>query len=305
MKVLTFLFNFFVFPGFFFLTILGMFLTFLDRKLSARIQWRKGPPWYQPYLDFIKLLVKETIVPVNSSKFIFLLAPILSFVSAWISGTMICYFSLYPERSFIGDIIVILYFLTLVPIGFVLGASASRNPLSACGAQREITLLIGYELPFIFALLVPIIKSGGKLKLGEIILTQGGTPFLYSLSGILSFITLLFVFQAKLGYVPFDIAEAEQEIMAGTILEYSGVSLALFKLSKAILLLSLPTFLIALLWNAKNIFIFIIKFLFIFLLIILMKNTNPRLRIDQALKFFWFILGPISLFGVILALSGL
>lgn len=305
MNILTLLFNFFIFPGFLFLAVLGMFLTFLDRKISARIQWRVGPPWYQPYADFLKLLLKETIVPVNSSKFIFLFAPILSFLSALISGTMIYYFLLYPQKSFLGDIIVIIYFLTLVPIGFILGASSSRNPLSACGAQREVTLLIGYELPFIFALLVPIIKAGGKIKIGEIILAQANLPFLYSLSGIISAIVLLFVFQAKLGFVPFDIAEAEQEIMAGTILEYSGVPLALFKLSRAILLLSLPAFLISLLWPAKNILTFIIKFLIVFLLIVLIKNTNPRLRIDQALKFFWFILGPLSILGIILVLSGL
>lgn len=305
MNILNLLFNFLIFPGFLFLVVLGMFLTFLDRKISARLQWRVGPPWYQPYLDFLKLLLKETIVPINSSKFVFLFAPILSFLSALISGTMIYFFLLYPQKSFLGDIIVILYFLTLVPIGFILGASSSRNPLSACGAQREIMLLIGYELPLIFALLIPIIKAGGRIKIGEIIIAQSNLPFLYSLSGIIGFLTLLFVFQAKLGYVPFDIAEAEQEIMAGTILEYSGVPLALFKLARAILLLSLPAFLISLLWPAKNILTFIIKFLIIFLLIVLMKNTNPRLRIDQALKFFWFILGPFSILGVILALSKL
>ncbi|MCS7250239.1 MAG: NADH-quinone oxidoreductase subunit H [candidate division WOR-3 bacterium] len=304
MNVLNLLFNFFVFPGFLFLAILGMFLTFLDRKLSARIQWRMGPPWYQPYLDFVKLLSKEIIIPVNSSKILFLFAPVLSFFSALISGTMI-YYLLYPEKSFVGDIIVILYFLTLVPVGFVLGASASRNPLSACGAQREITLLISYEVPLLFALLIPIIKAGDKIKIGEIIMAQNNFPFLYSLSGIISFITLLFVFQAKLGYIPFDIAEAEQEIMGGIILEYSGAPLALFKLSKAMLLLSLPAFLISLLWPAKNIITFIVKFLIIFLLIVLIKNTNPRLRIDQALRFFWFILGPFSILGIILTLSGL
>lgn len=305
MNFLNILFNFFIFPGFLFLTLFGMFLTFLDRKISARIQWRVGPPWYQPYLDFLKLLLKEVIVPINSSKFLFLFAPVLSFLSALISGTMIYYFLLYPQKSFLGDIIVILYFLTLVPIGFILGASSSRNPLSACGAQREVMLLISYELPFIFALLISIVKSGGKIKLGEIIMAQNNLPFLYSFSGLISFLTLLFVFQAKLGYVPFDIAEAEQEIMAGTILEYSGVPLALFKLAKAILLVSLPALLIGLLWPARNILSFIIKFLFIFLLIVLMKNTNPRLRIDQALKFFWFILGPLSILGIILVLSGL
>ncbi|MEO0097137.1 MAG: complex I subunit 1 family protein [candidate division WOR-3 bacterium] len=305
MNVLSLLFHFLIFPGFLFLAVLGMFLTFLDRKITARIQWRVGPPWYQPYADFLKLLLKEVIIPINSSKVLFLFAPVLSFLSALISGTMIYYFLLYPQRSFLGDIIVILYFLTLVPIGFILGASSSRNPLSGCGAQREVMLLIGYELPFIFALLISIVKAGGNIKLGEIIIAQNNFPFLYSLSGVISFLTLLFVFQAKLGYVPFDIAEAEQEIMAGTILEYSGVALALFKLARAILLLSLPALLISLLWPAKNIFTFIIKFLIIFLLIVLMKNTNPRLRIDQALKFFWFILGPFSILGIILALSGL
>ncbi|MDH5684729.1 MAG: NADH-quinone oxidoreductase subunit H, partial [candidate division WOR-3 bacterium] len=111
--------------------------------------------------------------------------------------------------------------------------------------------------------------------------------------------------QAKLGYVPFDIPEAEQEIMAGPFLEYSGASLAMFRLTRAMMLFLLPLFLITLFWGGFANFWAIPKFLLIVVLIVLIKNTNPRLRIDQALKFFWIGLGGLAIISMILAVSKL
>ncbi len=287
------------------MALFGLFLTWIDRKITARIQWRKGPPIYQPYADFLKLLIKEVTIPESSPKTLFILAPVLGLVAMPIVGMMLFSINFNPHSLFIGDLIVILYLFALPPLAVILGGSASRNPLSAVGASREMTLYFGYELPFLLAVLVSVIKAG-SIRTGDIVLYQNShSPCLYSLSGIIAFIIILFTIQAKLGYIPFDIPEAEQEIMAGPFLEYSGVLLAIFKLTKAMMLFLLPIFLITLFWGGINSLWAIPKFLLILVLIILLKNTNPRLRIDQALKFFWIILGILGIVAVILAFNQL
>lgn len=300
------LFWFLIFPGFVFSSLIGLFLSWIDRKVTARIQWRVGPPWYQPYADFCKLLLKETLVPEGVSKVLFLFAPILGIIATTSIAVMLFVMNFYPTQSFLGDLIVLIYLLTLPPLGTIIGASASRNPLSAVGASREMTLYFGYELPFLAAILIAIIKTNGHIRIGEIVMYQQmHGPLLYSISGIIAAIVILICSQAKLGYVPFDIAEAEQELMAGVYTEYSGFGLALFKLTKSMLLLLLPCLIITLFWGGLASFWSIPKFLLLLVLIILMKNTNPRLRIDQALKFFWLGLMPIAIIGIILAFSNL
>jgi NADH-quinone oxidoreductase subunit H len=174
------------------------------------------------------------------------------------------------------------------------------------------TLYFGYELPFLLALIVPIIKtaqvSGGywTIRLGDIVMAQQQAgPFLYSVSGVIAAVLILLVVQAKLGLVPFDQAEAEQEIMTGVYAEYSGVALAMFKITRAMMFFLMPLFLITVLWGGFGDWWAILKFLAIVVLVILIRNTNPRLRIDHALKFFWFLLGSLGILAVILAYAKL
>jgi NADH-quinone oxidoreductase subunit H len=301
MSALRTLFEFVVFPGFLFTAVVGMMLTWVDRKVSARVQWRVGPPWYQPFADFLKLLLKETIVPKSASRTVFLLAPVLGIVATTIVGTMLFVMNFAPARSFAGDIVVVVYLLALVPLGIILGGSASKNPLAAVGASREMTLYFSYELPLILALLVPIIRIG-SLRIGTILTWQHDYhSILYSLSGVIATLVAIVCVQAKLGVAPFDIAEAEQEIMAGPLIEYSGVTLALFRVTRAMLYLLLPVLLITMFWGGLHNWWAIPKFLLLFVLMVLIKNTNPRLRSDQALRFFWLILTPVALVAVILA----
>ena len=306
MNIVKILFQYVVFPGFIFTGVVGLFLTWIDRKVTARIHWRVGPPWFQPYADFLKLLLKETIVPEGSSKTLFLLAPLFGIISMSIFAVMLFSMNFNPATTFIGDLIVIVYLLALPAIGVVLGGSASKNVLAGVGASREMTQYFAYELPFLIAIATIILKAGGSIKFGEIILAQqAGGPFLYSISGVITAVVILLTIQAKLSYVPFDIPEAEQEIMAGPYIEYSGVALALYKLGRAMMLFLLPLFLISLLWGGFANWWAIPKFLLIIVLIVLMKNTNPRLRIDQALKFFWLGLGFLSIVGLVFAYYGL
>lgn len=300
------LFNFLIFPGFLFTVVFGLAASWIDRKVTARIQWRVGPPWYQPLIDLVKLSIKEITVPRSASKELFFLSPMIGLSAVTLVSTFIWLINIDPgSKGFSGDIIVILYLLTLPAIAVILGASASGNPLASLGVSREIKLVMAYELPFIISLLVPIIKSGGMLKLGEIINYQAGHgSFMTSLSGIIAFIVMIFCMQAKLGLVPFDASEAETEIMAGTYIEYSGMLLAIFKLTKTMLMVALPLFLITLFWQGFN-FLTIWKYVVVLVIIILIRNTNPRVRIDQAIRFFWGKMTLLAIIAVLFAVKGM
>ncbi len=306
MSVVRILFSYLIFPGFLFTAVVGLFLTWIDRKVTARIHWRVGPPWYQPYADFLKLLLKETIVPEGSSKILFLLAPFLGLVAMSILAVMLFSMNFNPSGTFVGDLIVMVYLLALPPLGIMIGGSASKNPLAGVGVSREMTQYFAYELPFLITIAAVILKAEGSVRFGDIVLAQqAGGPFLYSISGVIGAVVILLSTQAKLGFVPFDIPEAEQEIMAGPYIEYSGVALAVYKIVRAMMLFLLPLFLISLLWGGFADWWAIPKFLLIIVLIVLMKNTNPRIKIDQALKFFWLGIGALSIIGLVLAVYGL
>ncbi len=306
MTIVRILFSYIVFPGFLFSAVIGLLITWIDRKVTARIHWRVGPPWFQPYADFLKLLLKETIIPEGSSKTLFLLGPLFGLVAMSILAVMLFSMNFNPTGTFVGDLIVIIYLLALPPIGIIIGGSASKNPLASVGISREMTQYFAYELPFLISVAIIIMKAGGSIKFGDIILVQQAQgPFLYSLSGVIAAIVILLSTQAKLSFVPFDIPEAEQEIMAGPYIEYSGVALAMYKVTRAMMFFLLPLFLISLLWGGFASWWAILKFLVIVVLIILLKNTNPRLRIDQALKFFWTGISIFAIIGLILAFYGL
>lgn len=303
-------FAFFIFPGFLFTAFAGCLSSWVDRKVTARIQWRVGPPWYQPFADILKLLGKETIVPMGVSKPIFLLAPVVGLSAVTLVSTIVWLVNFSPAEGFVGDLIVVIYLFVIPSLALMLGGLASRNPYASFGALREMKLVMAYELPFLIAVLVPVIKTGGMIRLGEIIQYQVSNGAMLSRpSGVLAFVAALFCMQAKLGLVPFDIAEAETEIMAGPIIEYSGTPLAVQKLSRLMLLFVLPVFLVTLYWGGLtfdgwNIVWSVLKYVFVLVIIILLRNTNPRLRIDQAMRFFWGPVLIVSVLGVVTAFLG-
>ena len=296
--------------GFILTAVLGLIASWIDRKVTARIQYRKGPPFFQPFIDIIKLLGKETLIPSGASKAMFVVAPVLGFGSVVIVSTLLWVNNSNLFNSFLGDIIVVIYLLAIPSISIMIGGFASGNPLARIGSSREMKLLLAYELPFVLAILVPIIKSGFSLKLSDILSFQAQNgAFAEYASGILALIVCVLVMQAKLGLVPFDIAEAETEIMAGPIIEYSGTGLALFRLMKNMLLFTLPFFLIILFlgglnFNGINILYSVIKYVVLLVIIVLIRNTNPRVRIDQAMRFFWGPVTGVAVIAVILAVIG-
>lgn len=311
MKLLAYLFAFLVFPGFLFSGTVGLLVGWIDRKVTARVQWRVGPPWYQNFIDVAKLaFYKETLIPQGVSPMMFLGMPALGLAAATLVSTIVLVTNGIPRIGFIGDVIVVIYLLLIPPMALMLGGFISANPLASLGASREMKLMLSYELPFLLALAVPILKCGYAIRLGDIIIWQHvhGDVFM-SLSGAIAFFVMLICIQAKLGFVPFDMPEAETEIMCGPYIEYSGKALAIFKLTKAILLFVIPMLLVTLFFGGVKLSIegiikAVIEYVIILVLMILIKNTNPRVRIDQAMRFFWSTMTIASVIAVVLAFIG-
>jgi NADH-quinone oxidoreductase subunit H len=302
-------FGWFIF-SFVVLSIVGLFVGWIDRKITARIQWRVGPPWYQNFADFIKLTGKEVLIPEGSNKFIFIFSPVLAVIASTICGSIIL-LVLKNSFGFGGDLILFVYLLTIPSLSIILGGSSSGNVLASVGISRELKLLLSYELPFICGIIIPALKANSTTSLIDIIKFQqmNGSNIL-SLSGIIGFIVILIASTGKLGVVPFDLSEAETEIAGGSLIEYSGILLGFYKLTKSILLVVVPVFIVILYLGGTSItglgsfLIFVLKYLIVVILITLIRNTNPRLRIDQALKFFWGWLTLIGITGILISLSG-
>ncbi len=304
-------FYFFIFPGLLFTAVTGAFLSWFDRKITARVQFRKGPPLLQPFYDFFKLLlVKETILPKHGSPVLFLLAPVFGVIGAVLAGIFILLPLFNITTGFKGDLLVIFYLLTIPSFSYITGSLASGNPLAAIGGSREMKLIMSYELTFLLFIAGIIMKSGQNFDLYTIIHTQQeGSPFIASISGVILFIAGIFCVQAKLALVPFDIPEAEAEITEGIFIEYSGPAYALIKLTKYIMIFILPALLVAVLMNGFrpggiNILWSVLKILLIVLILTLIRNTNPRLKIKQAISFFVIWMNLIAVIALVLISFG-
>ncbi len=297
-----------VFPGFLFTALCGIVSSYIDRKVTARVQWRQGPPVFQPLADVLKLLGKETILPEGARRTGFFFAPVIGLAGVTLLSTILWCVNLGGtyQVGFVGDLLVILYLMLLPPIGVILGGSSSGNPFGAIGASREMSLLMGYELPFLLSLGVVIIKSGMSIELAEII---SAGPAALSLSGLLAFIVALFCVQAKLTLVPFDCPEAETEVMEGPFIDYSGTPLAVIKLTRMMMLFTMPVFMVTVFMGGfgtgTDLIWGILKYVLVLVLVVLMRNTNPRVRIDQAVRFFWGPMTFLAVVALILALLGL
>jgi len=308
-----------VFPGLLFTAVLGLLVGWIDRKVSARVQYRVGPPLLQNFNDFFKLLGKETLIVKEGVRSMFVLAPLVAFGTTvliatligmplfekWLSG-----FNLPIASGFDGDLIVIMYLLMIFSVMLILGGSATGNVYSSLGAGREIKLLIADELAFILVCLVPIIKSGYTLRLSAIVTAQASAgAFIGSVSGVIAFIIGILCLQAKMALPPFHIAEAEAEIVEGPLMEYSGPLLGFWKLNQLMMYVFFPLLLIVLFCGGFNlqgwgILWAVLKYVGIVVVLVLIKNTNPRVRIDTALNFFWKYLTPLGLIAMILAVLG-
>ncbi len=298
------IFYFFIFPGMIFSLLMGGILSWADRKITARLQFRKGPPFLQPFYDLGKLFYKETILPKYGSAITFLAAPVFAVASATLASVLILLPSFFPGSGFRGDLVVVFYLLAIPSISYIIGSLASGNPIAAVGASREMKLIIGYEFAFILALAAVFIKTGMSITISEILASQQSTGAnISSISGVLIFIVILFVIQAKLAWVPFDMSEAEAELAHGLFIDYSGPAYAMIKMTRYIMLFTLPALLITLLLGGFNIhgagiLWSVLKLVLVLLLITLIRNTNPRIKINQAMRFFFLWMSLIAVVAI-------
>ncbi|MHC4745519.1 MAG: respiratory chain complex I subunit 1 family protein [Planctomycetota bacterium] len=286
--------------------ILGLVASWIVRKVSALVQWRVGPPLLQPAYDVAKLMGKEILVPQAAHKTVFMFAPLVGLAGVMLLSVMLWRITLAPDSAFLGDAIVAIYLMVLPSLALILGSSASGSPHASVGTGREMKLVMSYELPLVLAFIVVLIKAGGALSLSQI---AASTP-VWSISGMLAFLVALLCVQAKLGYIPFDMAEAETELGSGVIMEYSGALLAGWKLMQTTMLVALPLFLVMFFLGGFGAGSPVAaaagagKYVLVVVLIILIKNTNPRVRIDQAMRFFWVYCGLALALAVVLATIG-
>jgi NADH-quinone oxidoreductase subunit H len=308
--MLKYLFYLLVFPGFLFASVFGLIVGWIERKVSARVQFRVGPPFFQNFYDVFKLWGKEIILIRNTPYFIFIVAPIIAFATVIMTSTLVGVTFFYGI-GIGGDLLFIIYLMVIYSVAMILGASSTGNVYSSIGAGREMKMLISDELAFVLVILVPIIHAGYKIDLTQILAYQSANGMIIgSASGIIAFIVGILCLQAKMGMVPFDIAEAETEIVEGPLMEYSGPLLAFWKLAHYMMYVFLPMLLVILFWGGMSFASFgtimagIGKYLLIVVLMILIRNTNPRVRIDSAINFFWKWASPLALIAVILAIIG-
>ncbi len=288
----------FLFPGGLFLFLWGLFYEWVDRKLVARLQNRVGPRWYQPLADLVKLLAKEEIVPEGSDPILFYLLPVLALACAMTSALYLPMAGFMPAYSFRGDLIVALYLLSMLTIGLGVAGANTPNRFSLIGATRTLTQLFSYEAPFLLALLGPAVVAG-SWRISEINFYSQQQPLWLIVTQPIGFLVALVGLMGKLELPPFDAPEAETEIVAGALTEYSGRGYALFRLGKNVELVIALTLVAAFyLGGLANPVEFLIKTLGLLVFLAVLQTLFARLRIDQTVGLWWRI-------GALLAIAQL
>ncbi len=304
-------FSVLVFPGLLFVSVIGLLLAGLDRKILARMQKRKGPPLVQPFYDFFKLMGKETIIPDAANRKVFLAAPIVGFASLVVMMLFIPIFG-YTAFSLEGDMIILLYLLTIPAVALILGGSASGSPYAGIGISREMVTMMAYELPLVIVLLsVAKFVGGDKLcfsmsAIGEFQQTNGLLITNWQL--IPAAIAFLLVIPAEVGTQPFDVAEAETEICEGPLVEYSGAPLAMFKLNTAVKMFVMTALFTVLFFGgidtgylALNALILVAICAGLTLLTMTLAHAIcARLKIEHLFKFYWTFVAALAAISLIL-----
>jgi NADH-quinone oxidoreductase subunit H len=301
------LFEMIIFPGFIFLGVLGMIFEYVDRILYARLQNRKGPPWFQPFADFIKLGAKEDVIPREADSVMFKLTPLLAaaatvgasfYIPMWGGGAL---------HSFTGDAVVVIYLLTIPTLSFFLAGWYSTSLYSTVGAVRTITQLFAYEVPLFLVILAPGILAR-TWSLSEMAVFYSRHPYLCA-SNILGFIVAIVALQGKLERIPFDIPEAETEIVAGTFTEYSGRLLVIFRLAIDIETVVGAALISAVfipfgieLGGALGCLVFIVKVAFVMFILAVFKTSVARLRIEQMVNFCWKYVAPAAVLQLLISM---
>lgn len=299
------------------LALLGMlwviFLIWYERKMLGRIQDRFGPnrvgPWgiFQPFADMLKIFIKEYITPTGADVVPYNLAPILSVGSVLLIWSVIPFTMTIMGVNLNVGLILIIASGGLGSLAVLLAGWGSNNKYAMLAGFRAVAQLISYEVPMVIALLVPVILSG-SLGVNQIVTAQK-IPYLIvaPVAALVFFITSM----AETGRAPFDLVEAESELVSGFNIEYSGLKFGMFYVAEF-----LHAFTISLLfatlflggWRGPFVeqfpllgFVYlVVKTFLVYFVVILFRGSLPRFRIDQMMDLNWKVLTPLSLLSLIL-----
>jgi NADH-quinone oxidoreductase subunit H len=297
-----------------FMLVLVLFFIWEERKVSGHIQSRVGPMrvggwhgWAQTIADTIKLFLKEDIVPTVADKKLFLLAPFLAFFGVFAAFVVLP----YGERTLVTDLNVGVFYVLAITsfsvIAIIVAGWASNNKWSLYGAMRSAAQMVSYEIPMTLAVLVPILYVGSMSMVSLSEAQSGGVWNWIVFKSPFTFVAFIIYFIASLAETnrtPFDLPEAESELVAGFHTEYTGIKFAMFFLAEyaALFLVSaVGTTLFLGGWNGvlpwqiiPGPIVFCLKSLFLVFVIIWLRWTLPRLRVDQLMYMCWKVLLPIS-----------
>lgn len=295
-------------------------LLYMDRKVWAAVQMRRGPNVVGPFglmqslADFVKFIFKEIVIPSNSNKFLFLLAPFLTFILALISWTVVP----VAEGWYVADVnLAILYIFAVSSLGvygIIIGGWASNSKYPFLGALRSAAQMVSYEVS-LGLIIINVVLLAGSLNLTDIVMDQAGSSFLsWNWLPLFPMCIVFFISAlAETNRPPFDLPEAESELVAGYQVEYSSVPFLLFMIGEYmnITLMSalttllffggwLPPLDIAPLNMVPGLVWFVAKTAFVFFMFAMVKAIVPRYRYDQLMRLGWKIFLPLSLGYVVL-----
>jgi NADH-quinone oxidoreductase subunit H len=292
-----------------FVLIVDIGLVWLERKLVARLQDRLGPnrlgPFglIQPLADVIKLLLKEDITPNGADRIVYNLAPILALATVILLWAVIPFGPHIVGSNLNVGVLYIVAIGALGALSIVMAGWASNNKYALIGAFREVAKLVSFEVPMVLTLLIPVILTG-SMGINDIIVGQKSVWFIFVTP--LAALIFLIAAQAELGRAPFDISEAESEIVAGFHIEYTGMKFGLFYAGELLHALTFGALFTALFlggWRGPGaetypilgVMYFFIKSMIMYFVIGWVKYSLPRIRIDQMLNFTWKFLTPLGL----------
>jgi NADH-quinone oxidoreductase subunit H len=297
--LLSALFALLIFPGFGFLFVCALAFQWIDRLVAARLQGRVGPPWFQPLADFIKLMAKEDVLPIGAHRRACAVLPIVS-LAAVLTAALYVPVGDLAAGAFEGDLIVVLFLLSIPALAYFLAGWLSASVFSIVGGSRALLQYFAYEVPFLMALSGPAILSG-SWSISRIAAHQSQTVWMVLVQPVgflLAFVGLI----GKLKRSPLDIPKAKSEIGAGPLTEFSGRKLALWHLSLHVktvvgIFLLVDVFLSGSFTDlaVPTALIFGVKALFILLALSVTGVLYARLRIDQLASLGWKVLAPLAL----------
>ncbi len=296
------------------LLVFVMYALYSERKVIGSIQVRNGPNrvgfkgLLQSEADVFKLLIKEDIVPKKADRFLFYLAPIIAFAPVFAILAVIPYAeNVYFANNNVG----LLYYGALSSLtitGILLAGWSSNNKYAIMGGMRSVAHMVSYEVPLILSFL-GIVLMTGSLNLIDIVHAQQESMWNIG-PQFLGFVVFIIAGNAELNRTPFDLPEAENELVAGYFVEYSGFRWAFFMLTEYSYIFALSSLMTVLFlggWDAPlgldfipGIIWFLIKFLLLVFYLFWIRATFPRVRIDQLMGFAWKVLIPLALFNVLL-----